>query len=196
MVSDDALISSFLTGDVGAFEELVDKYHKPVFRMVMGLVGNESDAEELTQDIFVKIFFRLGGFKREAAFSTWLYTIVQNSVKTFRTKKRLSTVFSLDWMTDHDRFEIPDFSRSTHEKLEGKEMLEILNRALQKLSFKLRQILILKEVNELSYEEMAQILDCSIGTVKSRLSRAKEKLREIFPSLLEKESHEKDLIRA
>ena len=176
MVSDDTLIDLFLEGNEEAFEELIDKYQGHVFRMSMGILGDYHDAQECAQDIFVKLYFQLNNFKRKSAFSTWLYTIVQNSAKNYRLKKNLKHMLSLDWLGEIGKDNIPSKEASHEEKSDTEETVSILNQALEKLSFKLRQVLILREMNDLSYEEIAHILNCSLGTVKSRISRAKEKL--------------------
>lgn len=180
MTNDETLITDFLNGNEKAYEHLIDKYKGPVFRMVMGFLGNYHDTEECAQDIFVKLYFQLKNFKRKSAFSTWLYTIVQNAAKNYRLKRSLKQAISLEWLNEIGQVDFPSKEISQEIKAEKQESIFELNQVLDKLSFKLRQILILREINELSYEEIATILDCSLGTVKSRISRAKDKLQELY----------------
>lgn len=182
-MTDSELIKDFLGGNPVAYTQLVERYETKVFRMVMGLIGDYHDSQEIAQDIFVKLYFKLAGFKGTAAFSTWLYTVVQNTVKNYRMKKQLKQWVSLDWLFETIHFDVPSEALPAENKVETQETITLLNRALDQVPFHFRQILILREVNELSYEEIATVLNCSLGTVKSRLSRAKEKLSELFKTL-------------
>ncbi len=180
--SDMELIDAFLDGNLVAYDLLIDRYKDKIFRMILSLVGDAHDAEELAQDIFVIIFTKLQTFKRTAMFSTWLYAIVQNRVNNYRIRKKIRQSLSLDWLMEESGFDPSDQKESFDASLEDKERIMLLNKSLDKLPFKWRQVLILRELNDLSYEEVAAVLKCSIGTVKSRLFRAKEKLKAIIES--------------
>ncbi len=162
------------------FENVIDQYQTQVFRTVLGMIGNYHDAEDLSQDIFVKLYRKLDSFKGHSSFKTWLYVIVHNTVKNYLLKNKLRRMISLDWLTDETDFEIPSDALSAQEETETKETIQELNCALQKIPFQHRHVLVLREINELAYDEIATILNCSIGTVKSRLSRAKENLRRSY----------------
>lgn len=182
MISDESLVVAFAGGDQAAFETLIERYKGRIFRTVWALTGNYHDAEELTQDIFVTLFTKLTEFRGQSAFSTWLYTVTHNRVKNHKVRQHLRRALSLEWLSAKGQAEFADPDPLPHQTAEAREELVLLERSLAQLSFKLRQILVLRDYNDLSYEQMAKVLGCSIGTVKSRLARAKEKLAEIYHS--------------
>jgi RNA polymerase sigma-70 factor (ECF subfamily) len=189
-ISDITIIEAFLGGDEAAFDSLIDRYKHKVHRMILGLVGDIYDAEELTQDVFVIVFSKLHTFKKNAAFSTWLYTVVQNKVKNYWIRKKIRQTLSLDWLMETTGFDlVGDTEKSTEATMEEKERIAAVTKGLDSLPLKWRQVLTLRELNEMSYDDIAGVLKCSVGTVKSRLFRAKEKLK----AVLETSSHSKEV---
>ena len=167
-------------GDPGAFEELVNRYQGPIYNLCFRMVGNAEDAADMTQEAFIKAWKNLDSFQFEAAFSTWLYRLASNCCLDFlRSKKRRPTI-SLVTTNDEDEeqtVDVEDNAPGPEEQLLSGEDREILRKALAEIDLEQRQILTLRVVNDLSYGEIAEILGIKEGTVKSRLSRARENLR-------------------
>ena len=166
------LIERFKNGDLEGFEMLVKKYQDRVINIAYPLCGNAYDAEYIAQEVFLKIYHWLNGFKREAKFSSWLYRITVNSTYDFLRKGRHKAA-SLE---DIDYTEIAD-KKITPEDILVKELIKD---ALNKIHFEFRSALILKEMEGLPYEEIAQALKIPIGTVESRISRARQMLKDIL----------------
>lgn len=167
--------------NVQNFEQIVAENESKIFNTIYSFVGDYDDALDLTQETFICAYRSIGKFRQESSISTWLYRIAINLCKKYYNKKRRqASIFagSLD-DPETDR-QIADFAsedESAAEMLEENEEQSIVRREIFALPKKHRSVIILKYLQELSYEEMADILGCSIGTVKSRLSRAKEKLK-------------------
>jgi len=175
------LIMRFKAGDLSAFEELVVKYQDRIYNLCRYKLGNARDADDAAQDIFIKAFRNLKDFKPEKTFYTWLYRIGINTCLDYRRKSFSASSFlqSLSWgITSPSDQSLSD---TTPEKLyELKETRKSVEFALAKLPEKLRAVIILREIEQLTYEEIAEIMNSSIGTVKSRISRARATLREIL----------------
>ena len=167
-------------GDSRANEELVNLYQGPVYNLCFRMVGNAEDAADMSQEAFLKAWKNLAGFQFESAFSTWLYRLASNCCLDFlRSKKRRPTI-SLVMSNDEEEeqvMDVEDTAPGPEEQLFTREDREILQKALGEIDPEQRQILTLRVVNDLSYGEIAEILGIKEGTVKSRLSRARENLR-------------------
>ena len=164
-------------GDGEAFGELVRFYESFVYNTAYGFMLNPDDSFDVAQDAFLKAWRGIKDFKGSSAFSTWLYRITANTAKDALAlkKKRASELSST--LEDGEVLDTPDLSTPEKAFIE-KESHEELIKALNSLDEAMREIVILRELNGLSYEEISAILDVELGTVKSRLSRAREKLRE------------------
>ncbi len=174
-----AVIRRVIDGDVNAFEDLVTAYEKNVYNLALRTTGNAQDAEDMVQEAFLKAYNSLPGFRGDSKFSVWLYRIVSNVCLDFlrRQNRRPSTSLSVeDEEGEESQLDIPDESQSPETLLEQKLTREAVQRGLQSLSGEQRQILLLREIQGLSYEEIAQALDLEAGTVKSRIFRARKKL--------------------
>ena len=172
------LIDRFKDGDQSAFEELLLKYQDRIYNLCRHLLGNTHEAEDAAQDTFLKAYQKLKDFKPEASLYTWLYRIAVNTCLDYKKRPLWESLFR---KSDEDEEYIlePLSEDPSPEKLyESKQLGLALSKSLGKLSFKLRTVIILKEIEGLSYEEIADILEVSTGTVKSRISRAKEELRQ------------------
>ena len=184
---DTELINAFKDGDSLAFHELVLKYEDRVYNHCLRLISDEEESFDLTQEVFLKVFRKIKNYEHTYAFYTWLYRITVNScIDYMRRKKRMVPSISLS-MTSHDNamesgreHDIPDTTFTPTSHYEKAELNTKLNEALEQLSEKLRIILVLKEMEGFSYEEIAEILGVSRGTVKSRLFRARERLKELL----------------
>ena len=174
--SDSEIISLVLKGDHNAYALLVERYKSYVFTLTFRFTKNREDAEEVSQDIFVKAYRSLADFKGTAKFSTWLYTIVNTTCITFLRKKRLD-VKSLD---DERTFEVADNQDSGFRanQIEQKSRLNMVNQAIALLSPDDAGIITLFYKNEQSLEEIGQILGLEVNTAKVRLHRARARLKE------------------
>ena len=174
--SDSEIISQVLKGDYNAYSLLVERYKSYVFTLTLRFTKNREDAEEVSQDIFVKAYRSLADFKGTAKFSTWLYTIVNTTCITFLRKKKLQ-VSSLD---DEKTFEVADSQDSGFRanQVEQKSRQDMVNQAIAMLNPDDAQIITLFYKNEQSLEEIGQILGLEVNTAKVRLHRARARLKE------------------
>jgi len=180
--SDMAVVRRVQDGDVAAFDQLVIKYRERLYGIVYHLTSNREDAADLTQDAFIKGFQSINRFQGQSSFFTWLYRIAVNSALTHLRKHRLKTFFSFEKIDEDDRVaaevvaaltDATGADRGTFTR----ELQEKLNEAMQKLSIKHRTVITLFEIDGLSHQEIAEIMDCSVGTVRSRLHYAKQLLQ-------------------
>lgn len=169
-------------GDSKAFETLVRKYERLVSTCCYGIIGNAEDVADVSQEIFLKVYKSIGSFKGDSEFSTWLYRIAKNTSLDFVRKRKQNTVSIDSSGEESEGFDLPDesISSSPEKKALQNEKIELLHRALSKLSDEHREIIILRDLNDYSYEEIAGTLDIEVGTVKSRIFRAREALRKIL----------------
>jgi RNA polymerase sigma factor (sigma-70 family) len=174
--SDSEIISLVLKGDHNAYSLLVERYKSYVFTLTLRFTKNREDAEEISQDIFIKAYRSLADFKGTAKFSTWLYTIVNTTCITFLRKKRLD-IKSLD---DERTFEVADSQDSGFRanQVEQKSRQNMVNQAIAMLNPDDAQIITLFYKNEQSLEEIGQILGLEANTAKVRLHRARTRLKE------------------
>ncbi len=176
---DSSLVRRFLDGDGRAFDRLVERYQQYVFNVIRHTVGETGDAADIAQDIFVKVHRSLASYQSESAFSTWLYRITVNTcLDELRRRKRAARV-RLDDLTDDEEMRLADnFGANTGRTVERNERREIVGKAIGELPETLRIAVTMRDINGLSYEEIAAVLGCSVGTVKSRLFNGRMKLRE------------------
>lgn len=182
---DKALIERFRNGDETAFEEMVLRYRDRIYARVLQLLKNRQDAEEVTQDAFVRAHRGLDKFRGDASFSTWLFQIATNLAHNkywywWRRKRDASLSLSYNLTDDGDATledVLPADGESPGEAAQTQELVDRVQHCMQFLSPKHREILHLRNVKNLSYEAIAQQLDISVGTVKSRIARARDSLR-------------------
>jgi len=182
---DRTLVDRFKNGDQSAFDEMVARYWDRIFSMVHQLLRNQQDAEEVTQDAFIRAHRGLANFRGESAFSTWLYQIATNLARNrywywWRRKRDKSVSFDAPVSSENDMTladVIPAEVESPDDISVTQEFVERIGAGMEKLSAKHREILVLRNIKNLSYEEIASILGISVGTVKSRIARARESLR-------------------
>jgi RNA polymerase sigma factor (sigma-70 family) len=175
-------------GDVAAFDQLILKYRERVYSVIYNLCANREDAADLTQGAFIKAFQSINRFQGQSSFFTWLYRIGVNATLTHLRKNRLRTFFSFERITEEDKSAevIEALTDRTGGDREAfvKELQEKLNEALQKLSINHRMVVTLFEIDGLSHNEIAEIMGCSVGTVRSRLHYAKQLLQAELQSYL------------
>jgi RNA polymerase sigma-70 factor, ECF subfamily len=188
--SDETLIQLVLDGDARAFEDLVERYQQKVFNIAFRMSGNQEDALDLSQESFLRAYRALHHFKGQSAFSTWLFRIVNNTcIDALRKRKRqplvvMSTDASIETEEGEYQIEFPaPESESPEEQTLSKELREQVQLALSRLSEEHRLALVLRDIEGYSYEEIAEILDLNIGTVKSRINRARLAIREQIGSM-------------
>ena len=182
---DRILVDRFKAGDHAAFDEMIARYWDRIYAMVNQLLRNSQDAEEVTQDAFIRAHRGLANFRGESAFSTWLYQIATNLARNrywYWWRRRRDQSVSLDAPVSHDNTTtlaevIPAELETPDDIAVTQEFVARIGRGMERLSPKHREILILRNVKNLSYEEISAILSISVGTVKSRIARARESLR-------------------
>lgn len=168
-------------GDTSAFEELVSRYEQKVYAIAYRFAGNHADAADLAQETFIKVYKALCNFRGESAFLTWVNKITANVCLDFLRKRQKVKFISFDEMSPHQLSSISNRkSEEPLEMIEGMEIQEQVQRLIGALPEEYRLILIMREIQGFSYEEIAETLKCSLGTVKSRLSRARAMLRERY----------------
>jgi RNA polymerase sigma-70 factor (ECF subfamily) len=163
------------TGDLSAFEELVRRYENKVFTVIYRFVGNWADVNDLAQETFIRVYQSLPNFRQESGFATWLYSIAANICRDELRKKRRRPKISLDEITASSDL-LPSFEAGPdclENRLEQCELQDAVQECLSTLPDEYRLALVMREIQGLSYREIAVVLGCSTGTVKSRLSRAR-----------------------
>jgi RNA polymerase sigma-70 factor, ECF subfamily len=176
------LVAAAKKGDTAAFEELVNRYESKIFRLTMNITGNREDAEDAMQDAFLKAYAHLEGFQGDSRFYTWLVRIAANEA-LMRLRKRRPGQFSLDEAIEGEDAdfmprELEDWRPSPEREYAQSEMHGILAGVIEKLEPEYRVVLVLRDLEELSTQETADVLGISVTAVKSRLLRARLKLRE------------------
>jgi len=181
---DTALIEGLKKGEESAVGELIDLYHGRIYNLAMSILRNESDAEEIVQDVFMIVYQKIDSFKGDSAFYSWIYRICVNaSLMRLRSRKRTETVSLEPFMpvfTEDGRHagEVSNWSREVEKRVMNKEIGEVLRKFIGELSEKYRIVLVLSDVEGLPNEEAANILGLTVPAVKSRLHRARLYLRQ------------------
>jgi len=179
--AEEVLVERARGGDLAAYDELVKRYQERIYATVYHMTSNHEDANDLAQDTFIKGFHALGSFKGGSSFYTWIYRIAVNKTINFlklRKNRSHMSLDDLDFNTEHD----PDLVALVSDKTPRRdaalvELQEKLNEAMQKLSDSHRLAVTLHDVQGLSHEEIAKIMGCNIGTVRSRLFYARQQLQ-------------------
>ena len=186
--SDEELIERFQKGDREAFEKIVERYKDQLLNFAYRFLGSRQEAEDVVQDTFLRVYRNRKAYRRVARFSTWIYTIAGNLAKTELRKRKRRKLFSIsDLGFEEKDYEISDLSHNPEDDVEGTLKEEIIQSEIEKLPPKFREVIILRDVQGLSYEEIALILKIPIGTVKSRVNRARLRLQKRLKHLLESE---------
>ncbi|MFT7618684.1 MAG: RNA polymerase sigma-70 factor (ECF subfamily) [Planctomycetota bacterium] len=172
---DRELVERAKLGDESAFRQLLASYTPRIFSLVSGMISDRSEVEDVLQEVFFKVYRKMDGFSWKSAFYTWVYRIALNTATDHLKKRRNKSAASLEELTG---FDVPDSAPAPSAGLSGNELRQALASAISELPEKYRNILVLREYEELAYEEIADVLDCSKGTVESRLFRARARLKE------------------
>ncbi|MCA9732837.1 MAG: sigma-70 family RNA polymerase sigma factor [Deferribacteres bacterium] len=183
--SDEELIARFQQGDVYAFDLIVKRYKQQLLNFVFRFLNNRELAEDVVQETFLRVYRKRHAYKQVAKFSTWIYTIAGNLSRTELRRRKRRKLFSLsDIGMEEKDFEIAsdEFNPEKHTNTVMHE--KIIQREIDKLSSKFREVILLRDVQGLAYEEIAEIINVPLGTVKSRVNRARLRLQEMLKKSL------------
>lgn len=181
MIDERKLIQQVLDGDHEAFAQLVEAYEDKVYNLCLRMCADREDARDLAQEAFVKAWRGLRFYKQEAAFSTWLYRLTSNVCIDFLRQKKRRAAISLTTADDEElQIDIPDPAPTPEQQAINQQTKASVSSAMAQLDEEFRLVLTLRVVEERSYDEIAEIMDLKVGTVKSRLARAREKLKKIL----------------
>jgi RNA polymerase sigma-70 factor (ECF subfamily) len=190
-VPDLDLVKQAQAGDTGAFDQLVGRYRNRVFGMIYNMVHNEQDAWDLAQDSFLKAWKSIARFRGQSSFYTWVYRIVMNVTIDWLRKKQIrggagefNDAVQLREIDPASRT-VPHAEALPHERMEQSEMRRRIDAAIAQLSPEHRAVILLKEIEDMQYHEIADSLGCSIGTVMSRLFYARKKLQNLLRDVYE-----------
>ena len=177
--SDEELIARFQDGDEQAYVELVNRYRNRLMTFVYRFVNDMEKAEDIVQDTLMKLYTHGHYYRNIAKFSTWIYTIAGNFAKTELRRKKRHKVTNLSQMGFDDReYQLPSVEPETGERAQGHFAEKKIQMAIQELPLHFRTVVILRDIQELSYEEISKIVNVPLGTVKSRINRARLQLQQ------------------
>lgn len=188
-LDDTDLVNAFLAGETRSFDVLVDRYQARLLNFVYRIVGDRERAEDLVQEVFIRVYRHLARFDRSKKFSTWIYTIASNLGKNeLRNRSRnplvLFTSITQGWEDEERPLEFEDPSSRPDDLFRKRHVKELVEQSVAQLPQHHREVFVLREIEGRSYEEIAEITHCNLGTVKSRLNRARSSFAEIIePSL-------------
>ena len=182
------LVTELQSGSEAAFDWLVTHYHVPVFNLILGMLGDPADAADGTQEVFLKAFKGIRQFRQGSSLKTWLYRIAIREALNHRRwfKRHLQKNVSIDAEPEERqaRIEIEDLHATPFDQLASREIQAVVQQALARVPDVFRSAVILRDLEGLSYEEVAEVLECSVGTVKSRILRGRRALKELLDPLL------------
>ena len=180
---DFRLVESLRCGEERAYEELLQRFQQPVYALALRLLDDPSNASDVVQEVFLKVFRNVASFRGQSTLKTWIYRITVNEAHNarrwfFRHRRREVELDTGPDDTRNWKENIPDGSRSPFDQAFGREQHVMVEAALEKINPIFREAVVLRDISDLSYEEIAEILGVSLGTVKSRILRGREALRE------------------
>lgn len=179
--SDDSLIMLFQNGEHEVFRFLVERYQEKVRNIIFSIFNDADVVDDIAQEVFIKVYQALRNFRFESSFYTWVYRITVNKCRDELRKKKVKRFFSFHSFEKTTNLKIENMATTTFddENLKG-----VIEESLKKLPEKFRMPIILKDIDGMSYDEIAEVLECEVGTVKSRLSRGRTMLKEILMPIL------------
>ncbi|HHY83882.1 MAG TPA: sigma-70 family RNA polymerase sigma factor, partial [Clostridiales bacterium] len=184
MENEKKLLAKAKKGDIEAFEKLVENYQKKAFNIAYRMMGDYDDANDMTQEAFIRVYKSIKNFKEQSSFSTWIYRIITNVCLDELRKRKNASVVSIDEdvkLDDSDvKRQIESDGPTPEETAERNELKRLVGDAIKDLSDEHRAVIVLRDLRGFSYEEIAGILKCPEGTVKSRISRARQALKDIL----------------
>ena len=178
LYTDENLISRFQSGDENAYIELVNRYKDRLKNFAFYFLKDDEQAEDIVQDTFIKLYQKKHYYRPIGKFSTWIYTITRNLANTeLRKRKRQKTVYLSQFRKDKGNYEIPADVESAAQALENEFILKKIHEAIDKLPDNYRSVIILRDIQGLSYDEISDIVEVPLGTVKSRINRSRLQLQ-------------------
>ena len=182
---ENRLIEACKKGDRAAFGELISKYERLVYSTVRLKVGNENDALDVSQEVFIKLWRHIGKYRGDCRFSTWVYKVAVNACLDFLRREKNNVTESMPTRVDDDGDEVTveiadENTPSPESHVENNEKIAAVREAIGKLSPEQREVILLRDIEGYSYDEISEMLHLEIGTVKSRINRARNNLREIL----------------
>ena len=184
--TDEELIARFQDGDAYAFDLLVRRYKDPILNFIFRFIGDYVEAEDIVQETFYRVYKNKHYYKEVAKFSTWIYTIAGNLAKTELRRRKRRKIFSIHKETISDKeLELPDLKSDPEKEVNTVVTEKIIQKAINNLPPKFRQVIVLRDIQDFSYEEISSFIKVPLGTVKSRVNRARLKLQEDLDFLLE-----------
>lgn len=185
-LDDASVVGAFLEGEERAFEELVSRYQSRLLNFVFRTIGDREKAEDLVQEVFVRVYRHIQRFDRTKKFSTWIYTIASNLAKNeLRNRSRsplvLFQTIKRNWQEDDKPLQFEDHTTRPDDLFRKRHLRTLVEKSVDQLPAHHRAVFVLRELEGKSYEEIAEITSCNLGTVKSRLNRA----RNAFASIIE-----------
>jgi RNA polymerase sigma-70 factor (ECF subfamily) len=188
--TDEQLIALFQQGNSDAFDLIVKRFKDSLTNYTFRYLGDYDECDDVVQETFVRVYKNKDSYKPLAKFSTWIYTIATNLAKTRLRQKQKVNIFSfLKSKELEDRFEVIDTAYSLDNITDSILLDKIIQNALDKIPAKYKEAVILRDIQELSYEEISEIIKANVGTVKSRINRGRERLREILGKDIRKENN-------
>ncbi len=181
VTTDEQLLQQFLTGNERAFKDLMKRYREPILNFVYRFLGDYDDAVDVAQETFIRVYRFGHTFQGEVKFSTWLYTIAANlarsELKRYRRKhgSLLSAVFGKG--DDAETWDIPDEQYRPDERVDSTRISQEVQKALMRVSPSYREMVVMRDIQQMSYEEIASITNTELGTVKSRINRGRQQLQ-------------------
>ena len=176
-LSDEKLIALFQSGDMNAYNELVDRYKERLFNFVLRYFNNREQAEDVVQDTLIKLYTHASYYKNVAKFSTWIFTIAKNNALTELRKNKRKRTESL-WTDDGNPIDLNSKEQSLDRQTHNEFAINQLNKFLDEIPENFRMAVVLRDFQELSYDEISKILEIPIGTIKSRINRGRIQLAE------------------
>ena len=182
--TDEELIKKFQEGDKSAYDEIVSRYRQPLYNFIYRIIGDNFFAEDLLQETFVRLWLNKDRYREIAKFSTWIYTIAGNLAKTELRRQKVRRWFTLSPKTNERPLEIADDAPDPLDDVQRRGILRQIHAEIQKLPRVFREVIELRDIQELSYEEISKILDIPLGTVKSRVNRGRQRLQKKLKHLV------------
>lgn len=182
MIDEKELIRQAKSGNLKAYEEIIGLYEKKVFSTIYYMVKNDNEVEDIAQEVFIKIYKNLGNFKEESSLYTWIYRITVN-VCIDELKKRKKVVYldeKIDTKDGEVELQLPDDSKSPTDIAEDNDLKDRLEKCIKKLPESQRMMIILRDIKGFTYMEIAEIMKMNLGTVKSKINRARASLKELL----------------
>ncbi|MEE8117582.1 MAG: sigma-70 family RNA polymerase sigma factor [Gemmatimonadales bacterium] len=189
-LGDSQVVAAYLAGEVRAFDELVERYQRRLLNFVFRTIGDRERAEDLVQEVFIRVHRHLHRFDQTKKFSTWIYTIASNLAKNeLRNRSRnplvLFQTIKKNWESDHRPLQFEDPHYRPDDLFRKRHLRELVEWAVAQLPEHHRIVFVLRELEGKTYEEIAEITDCNLGTVKSRLNRARHRFAQIIEPLVD-----------